>query len=66
VAYKFPPLNCPTCGLPMRYLWSQGPTRYVWSPEDWHYYHCFRHGLMVLHANGRLEEENRDAPTVRQ
>jgi hypothetical protein len=50
----------------MRYLWSQGPTRYVWSPEDWHYYHCFRHGLMVLHADGRLEEENRDAPTVRQ
>jgi hypothetical protein len=53
--HQLPALNCPYCGMSMRYQWSE---------EARHFYRCLRHGLNVLHPDGRLEQDKPDDAAI--
>jgi len=38
--------------------------RYQWSEEARHFYRCLRHGLNVLHPDGRLEQDKPDDAAI--
>lgn len=50
------PLNCPRCGTPLTYRWSDGDT---------HIYSCPKHGRVVLPPHGRVRVASGDDGAVR-